>query len=123
MDLRITKITNEHKEKLKYHNEKIAKLEGELDSINNVMSSMGGGSGGGMDPHKICQIDGEVRRLRDSNRSNETKITSLEDELKTKLLLFEERIMTTLGMLKGQDNFVSREELYESLNRLREPVS
>ena len=31
--------------------------------------------------------------------------------------------MTTLGMLKGQDNFVSREELYESLNRLREPVS
>ena len=75
------------------------------------MSSMGS-AGGGMDPHKLCQIDGEVRRLRDSNRSNEIKITSLEDELKTKLLLFEERIMTTLGMLKGQDNFVSREELY-----------
>ena len=122
LELRISKITLEHKEKLNSHNEKIAKLEGELDSINNVMSSMGS-TGGGMDPHKLCQIDGEVRRLRDSNRSNETKITSLEDELKTKLLLFEERIMTTLGMLKGQDNFVSREELYESLNRLREPVS
>lgn len=39
-----------------------------------------------------------------------------------KLLTFEERIMTTLGMLKGQDNFVSREEMYESLSRLREPV-
>lgn len=25
-------------------------------------------------------------------------------------------------MLKGQDNFVSREEMYESLSRLREPV-
>ena len=31
--------------------------------------------------------------------------------------------MTTLGMLKGQDNFISREELYESMSRLREPVT
>lgn len=31
--------------------------------------------------------------------------------------------MTTLGMLKGQDNFISREQLYESLSRLREPVT
>lgn len=46
----------------------------------------------------------------------------LEDEAKIKLLTFEERIMTTLGMLKTQDNFVSREEMYEGLSRLREPV-
>lgn len=71
------------------------------------MSSMSMGSGG-MDPHKLCQIDGEVRRLRDSNRTNETKLQGLEDEVKTKLLLFEERIMTTLSMLKGQDNYVNR---------------
>ena len=64
--------------------------------------------GGGMDPHKLCHIDGEVRRLRDSNRTNEIKLTGLEDEVKTKLLVFEERIMTTLSMLKGQDNYVSR---------------
>ena len=63
---------------------------------------------GGMDPHKLCHIDGEVRRLRDSNRTNEIKLTGLEDEVKTKLLVFEERIMTTLSMLKGQDNYVSR---------------
>lgn len=31
--------------------------------------------------------------------------------------------MTTLGMLKGQDNFVSRQELYESLSRLRDPIT
>ena len=31
--------------------------------------------------------------------------------------------MTTLGMLKGQDNYVSREEMYDSLSRLREPVT
>ena len=31
--------------------------------------------------------------------------------------------MTTLGMLKGQDNFISRSELYESMSRLREPVT
>jgi hypothetical protein len=43
--------------------------------------------------------------------------------MKIKLLTFEERIMTTLSMLKTQDNFVSREELYESLNRVREPVT
>lgn len=33
------------------------------------MSSIGS-AGGGMDPHKLCSIDGEVRRLRDSNRTN-----------------------------------------------------
>ena len=45
------------KEKINTHNEKIAKLEGDLESINNVMSSIGG-DGSGMDPHKLCQIDG-----------------------------------------------------------------
>lgn len=63
-----------------------------------------------------------MRRLRDSNRTNEVKLQALEDEVKMKLLTFEERIMTTLGMLKGQDNYVSREEMYESISRLREPV-
>lgn len=42
------------------------------------MSSMSV-DGGGMDPHKLCQIDGEVRRLRDSNRTNENKLQALED--------------------------------------------
>lgn len=60
--------------------------------------------------------------MRDCNRTNEVKLQTLEDELKIKLLTFEERIMTTLGMLKTQDNFVSREEMYESMTRLREPV-
>jgi hypothetical protein len=31
--------------------------------------------------------------------------------------------MTTLGMVKGQDHFVSREELYESISRLRDPMN
>lgn len=122
VELRLRKITTEHQQKIVTHNEKIQKLEHELESINNVMSSISG-NGGGMDPHKLCHIDGEVRRLRDSNRTNESKLQSLEDEVKTKLLVFEERIMTTLGMLKSQDNFVSREEMYESLSRLREPVT
>lgn len=87
------------------------------------MATMGGVEGGsGLDPHKLCHMDGEVRRLRDSNRTNEVKLQALEDEVKMKLLTFEERIMTTLGMLKGQDNYVSREEMYESISRLREPV-
>lgn len=33
------------------------------------MSSISGGSGG-FDPHKLCHVDGEVRRLRDANRLN-----------------------------------------------------
>ena len=70
------------------------------------------GAEGGMDPHKLCHIDGDVKRLKDSNRTNESKISVLEDEIKTKLLVFEERVMSTLGMLKGQDNFVSRDEMY-----------
>jgi len=52
------------------------------------MSSISGASGG-LDPHKLCQIDGEVRKIRDSSRANETKLLSLEDEVKTKLLVFE----------------------------------
>lgn len=63
---------------------------------------------GGMDPHKLCMIDGEVRRLRDSNKTNENKLEYLDNEVKTKLLIFEERILATLGVLKGQDNYVSR---------------
>lgn len=38
--------------------------------MGNIMSSLGGTDGKGMDPHRLCQIDGEVRRLRDANRSN-----------------------------------------------------
>ena len=76
--MRINKITNEHQEKLVIQTEKIKKLEHDLESINNVMSSFNA-DGGGMDPHKLCHIDGEVRRLRDSNRTNESKLQSLED--------------------------------------------
>jgi len=43
---------------------------------------------GGMDPHKLCMIDGEVRKLRDSSRSNENKLDYLDNEVKTKLLIF-----------------------------------
>ena len=108
LEARILKITSEHQEKINTMVTKIKKLDEDLTSINNVMSSIGGAEGSGLDPHKLCHIDGEVRRLRDSNRTNEVKLQTLEDELKVKLLTFEERIMTTLGMLKTQDNFVSR---------------
>lgn len=44
------------------------------------MSSMGTGSGGGFgDPHKLCQLDGEIRKLRDSTRTIEGKLHSVED--------------------------------------------
>ena len=78
--------------------------------------------GGGMDPHKLCHIDGEVRRLRDSNRTNESKLQSLEDEIKTKLLVFEERIMTTLGMLKVSPSAVASSRLSNQLSN-RNPRS
>ena len=122
LEMRMLKTTTEHQEKIQLFGDKIKKLDDDLTSINSVMSSMGGAEGNGMDPHKLCHIDGEVRRLRDSNRSNEVKLQSLEDEVKIKLLTFEERIMTTLGMLKTQDNFVSREEMHDSMARLREPM-
>jgi len=52
-------VTTEHAEKLNSHNDKLKKLDVELASVNNVMSSMGSGTGGGFgDPHKLCQIDG-----------------------------------------------------------------
>ena len=54
------------------------------------MSSMGTGTGGIVgDPHKLCQLDGEIRKLRDSTRTTESKLHSVEDELRTKLLVFE----------------------------------
>ena len=53
------KVTTEHSEKINSHNDKLKKLDIELGSINNIMSSMGSGSGGvGGDPHKLCQLDG-----------------------------------------------------------------
>lgn len=66
----MAKVTAEHNERITTHNEKLKKLETDLVSINNVMSAMGGSEGSGMDPHKLCHMDGEVRRLRDCNRTN-----------------------------------------------------
>jgi hypothetical protein len=72
--LRMTKITAEHNERITSHSDKLKKLDTDLTSINNVMSSMGGSEGSGMDPHKLCHMDGEVRRLRDCNRTNEVRL-------------------------------------------------
>lgn len=71
------KITTEHGETINSHNKKLKNLEIELGSINNVMQTMGGGSGGAGDPHKLCQLDGEIRRLRDSTRTNEIKLQNV----------------------------------------------
>lgn len=86
--MRILKVTAEHDEKILTHTEKLKKLDNDLTSINNVMSTIGGAGGTGLDPHKLCHMDGEVRRLRDCNRTNQVKIQGLEDELKMKLLTF-----------------------------------
>ena len=40
------------------HNEKIKKLINDLESMRDVMSSVGGGGSGGFDPHKLCLLDG-----------------------------------------------------------------
>jgi hypothetical protein len=63
-------------------------MEEEFSSLNDMMSNMGG-EGGMNDPHKICHLDAEIKRLKDSSRSHEIKIASIEEELKTKLLIFE----------------------------------
>jgi hypothetical protein len=37
----------------------VRKIENDLQSINNVMATMGGAEGGsGFDPHKLCHMDG-----------------------------------------------------------------
>ncbi len=64
------KVTAEHGERLNAYGDKLKKLDIELTSINNVMSSMGTGAGGSVgDPHKLCQLDGETRKLRDATRT------------------------------------------------------
>lgn len=71
------KVTAEHSEKISSQGEKIKKIDSDLTSVNNVMASMGGAEGSGMDPHKLCHMDGELRRLRDCNRTNEVKLLAL----------------------------------------------
>lgn len=56
------------------HNEKIKKLLNDLESIREVMSSVGGGGNGGFDPHKLCMLDGEIRILKDSARASTGKL-------------------------------------------------
>jgi hypothetical protein len=58
IELRMTKISAEHNERITSHSDKLKKLDTDLTSINNVMSSMGGSEGSGMDPHKLCHMDG-----------------------------------------------------------------
>ena len=88
MELRLIKSLAEQKEKVDSLLAKVTKVDSQVDSLNNVLSTMGGAGGNGVDPHKLCHMDGELRRLRDSNRSNELKVQSLEDELKLKLITF-----------------------------------
>ena len=52
-------------------------MDSDLESVNNVMSTLGGADGSGIDPHKLCHMDGEMRRLRDCNRTNEIKLQGL----------------------------------------------
>lgn len=68
LEFRIMKVSTEQGEKLNVHNDKLKKLDIELGSINNIMSSMGSGGSSG-DPHKLCQLDGEIRKVRDNNRT------------------------------------------------------
>jgi hypothetical protein len=58
LELRILKVTSEHTERLQSLNEKCKKLDHDLSSVNNVMSSIGGAEGTGLDPHKLCHMDG-----------------------------------------------------------------
>lgn len=54
------------------------------------------------DPHKICHLDAELKRVKDTTRSHDIKIGSLDEELKTKLLVFEERINASIAMMRNQ---------------------
>ena len=76
LEIRILKVTTEHHQKINAQQEKIKKLDIQLSSINNVLQSMGTGGSGG-DPHKLCQLDGEIRKLRDASRTNQGKIHSI----------------------------------------------
>ena len=97
-------------------------VEEQLDSMGDVMGSMGGVDGGG-DPHRLCYLDGEIKRVKDVTRGHEGKLVTLEEELRTKLLVFEERIGASLAMMRNQENNVSRQELYECVSRVREPMN
>lgn len=33
----------------------------------------------GIDPHKICSLDSDVRRLKDNTKKNENKLESFEE--------------------------------------------
>ena len=38
--------------------EKLKKTENDVSSLNNVLSTIGGADGSGIDPHKLCHMDG-----------------------------------------------------------------
>lgn len=42
------------------------------------MSSMGGADGTS-DPHKLCYLDGEIKRLKDTSRTHDSKIGVLDE--------------------------------------------
>ena len=108
MELKLTRDIAELSSQTDDALKRLKEMQDHVESINNVMSTMGGAEGGN-DPHKLCFLDGEIKRLKDSNRTNESKLNVLEEELKTKLLVFEERIAASLAMMRNQENNVSRE--------------
>lgn len=54
----MVKSIEEHKEKIEATAEKLKKIDNDVTSLNNVLSTMGGIDGSGIDPHKLCHMDG-----------------------------------------------------------------
>lgn len=54
------------------------------------------------DPHKICTMDSEIKRLRTSVDKHGETLSAMDYETKMKLLAFEEKIMDNLALVKNQ---------------------
>lgn len=78
VELKLTRDISETHEKTEDAIRRLKLVEEQLDSMSSVMSSMGGGDGTS-DPHKLCYLDGEIKRLKDTSRSHDTKIGVLDE--------------------------------------------
>ena len=60
-----------------------------MDSLGDV----GTGKRGDIDPHKLCLLDADVKRLKGDFTDHEAKLRAMESEVKRKLDHFEQRII------------------------------
>ncbi|CAK89525.1 unnamed protein product (macronuclear) [Paramecium tetraurelia] len=79
-----------------------------------------------IDPHKVCSLEADIKRLKSDYTDQENKLRLLENELKRKIDVNEQRFLQQLNLLKQapQQQQLSKEDIISIIDKeISQPMS